>query len=343
MYRKTKCRVKNHGILSDYFSDETGFNQGGILSPFLFISFLSDMVEYLDITQGITLDNETPLTHILWADDLVLFSTTPEGIQKQLNHLFDYCKRWQLIVNTAKTKFMCFKKNSREKVSNSFYFNSEQVEIVEQYKYVGCVFSSRGNVFSAHVKYTHDKARKAMFSMYKYGYYLGNQPPGIFCKLFDSLIKPILQYGAEIWANSVGYKPLETMYLGFLKRLLRVRNQTPNLAVYGEFGSLPIKEQNDIKTLKYYRRLEGMPEKILVKRMYLYLKHMHVLGHATWFSDVQVLVSNFELNNQDNINIDLLKLENSHIRNTIRQRFEKCWQENVENVQTSPKLRTYKL
>ena len=77
--------------------------------------------------------------------------------------------------------------------------------------------------------------------------------------------------------------------------------------------------------------------------MYLYLKHMHVLGHATWFSDVQVLVSNFELNNQDNINIDLLKLENSHIRNTIQQRFEKCLQENVENVQTSPKLRTYKL
>ena len=57
-----------------------------------------------------------------------------------------------------------------------------------------------------------------MFSMYKYGYYLGQQPPGIFCKLFDSLIKPILQYGAEIWANSVGYKPLETMYLGFLKK-----------------------------------------------------------------------------------------------------------------------------
>ena len=231
----------------------------------------------------------------------------------------DYCKRLQLIVNTAKTKVMCFKRNSREKVSNPFYFNSEQVEIVEQYKYVGCVFSSRGNVFSAHVKYTHDKARKAMFSMYKYGYYLGQQPPDIFCKLFDSLIKPILQYGAEIWANSVGYKPLETM--GFLKKLLRLRNQTPNLAVYGEFGSLPIKEQNGIKTLKYYRTLEQMPENTLVKRMYLYLKHMHSLGHATWFSNVQVVVAIIELNEQDNV--DPLKLKNSRIRTAIWQRFGK--------------------
>ena len=45
------------------------------------------------------------------------------------------------------------------------------------------------------------------------------------------------------------------------------------LTVYGEFGSLPIREQNGIfkKTLGYYRRLEQMPENILVKRMYLYL------------------------------------------------------------------------
>ena len=63
MYRKTKCQVKNHRILSKHFSDETGFNQGGILSPFLFISFLADMVEYLDMTQGISLDSETTLTH----------------------------------------------------------------------------------------------------------------------------------------------------------------------------------------------------------------------------------------------------------------------------------------
>ena len=201
--------------------------------------------------------------------------------------------------------------------------------------------ASRGNVFSAHVKYTHDKARRAMFSMYKYWYYLGQQPPGIFRQLFDSLIKPILQYGVEIWANSVGYKPLETMYLGFLKKLLRVRNQTPNLAVYVGFGSVPIKEENNIKTLKYYGRLEQMLENILVKRMHVYLKHMNALGHATWFSNVQVVVSEIERNNSDNI--DLLQLKNPHIHTIIRQKFEENWQENIENVQINPKLRTYKL
>ena len=68
---------------------------------------------------------------------------------------------------------------------------------------------------------------------------------------------------------------------------------------------------------------------------------MHALGNATWFSNVQAVVSIFELNNQDNINNDLLKIENLHIHTTFRQRFGKSRQENVENLQISPKLRTY--
>ena len=61
-------------------------------------------------------------------------------------------------MNQTAKRYVCFKKNIREKVCKSFYLNGAQVEIVEQYKYVGCVFSSRANVFTAHVKYTHDKA-----------------------------------------------------------------------------------------------------------------------------------------------------------------------------------------
>ena len=42
-------------------------------------------------------------------------------------------------------------------------------------------------------------------------------------------------------------------------------------------------------------------------------------------------------------NIDLLQLKKTHIRTVIRQRFEKNWQENIENVQINPKSRTYQL
>ena len=134
------------------------------------------MLEYLDKKVGIRLDDDTTLTHLLWADDLILFSTPPEGLQCEIDKLFTYCRRWQLIVNTAKTKIMCFNRPTRRKEQHTvFYFNDEEIETVPKYKYVGCVFSSAGNVFNNHVKYTLEKARKTMFSIYKYGYYLGQQ------------------------------------------------------------------------------------------------------------------------------------------------------------------------
>ena len=68
---------------------------------------------------------------------------------------------------------------------------------------------------------------------------------------------------------------------------------------------------------------------------------MHALGHATWFSNVQIGVATIELNEQDNV--DPLQLKNSHIRTAIWQRFEKDWQENIENVQISLKLCAYQL
>ena len=68
---------------------------------------------------------------------------------------------------------------------------------------------------------------------------------------------------------------------------------------------------------------------------------MHSLGHATWFSNVQVVVAIIELNEKDNV--DPLKLKNSHIRIAIRQRYEQNLQENIENVEISPKLCTYQL
>ena len=58
--------------------------------------------------------------------------------------------------------------------------------------------------------------------------------PGVKCKLFDALLKPILRYGCEIWAivgNWTDLDKLERIQQGFLKRLLGVQTQTTNLHV----------------------------------------------------------------------------------------------------------------
>ena len=59
---------------------------------------------------GIFTIDEFRLFLLLFADDQALFSTTPEGLQSMLTNIETYYNKWQMQINTAKTKVMIFKK-----------------------------------------------------------------------------------------------------------------------------------------------------------------------------------------------------------------------------------------
>ena len=106
-----KSRVKYENILNDEFSSYIGVRQGECLSPFLFSMYLNDL-ENEFVTKG--LDGfdigMLKLYLLMYADDIVVFSETSDGLQKGLNILTDYCEKWKLVVNTDKTKIMIFRK-----------------------------------------------------------------------------------------------------------------------------------------------------------------------------------------------------------------------------------------
>jgi hypothetical protein len=80
MYRKNKCRIKTHGDVSPFIEYNCGVNQGGNLSPLLFIKYLSDMSDILCLHHGVVINDSKLNAHLLWADDLVLVSDTPYGL-----------------------------------------------------------------------------------------------------------------------------------------------------------------------------------------------------------------------------------------------------------------------
>ena len=105
LYSKTHFRVKRHGKLSMPISSLLGVNQGGIASGLLFRKYLDDLDHYLKKDVGVCI-NETLIAHLLWADDLILFSNTEQGIQKQLDGIKNFCNNNKIIVNETKTKVM---------------------------------------------------------------------------------------------------------------------------------------------------------------------------------------------------------------------------------------------
>jgi hypothetical protein len=111
MYENVKSKVKYNNTLSNEYYCTLGVRQGECLSPFLFSMYINDMEDVFKRSgmKGIDIDL-VKLFLILYADDIVIFAKSSEELQKSLDKMQEYCRRWKLIVNTAKTKTMIFRK-----------------------------------------------------------------------------------------------------------------------------------------------------------------------------------------------------------------------------------------
>ena len=119
LYSKTTFRVKNNGRVSSMIFNSLGVNQGGVASGILFRKYMADLESYLSTAHRICI-NEEIIVHLLWADDLILFSDTFHGLQIQLDGLKQFCSNNHMIVNEIKTKVMVFGNPKKSKLQ----FNS---------------------------------------------------------------------------------------------------------------------------------------------------------------------------------------------------------------------------
>ena len=132
---------------------------------------------------------------LLYADDLIIVSTTAAGLQRQLDALQQFCHHRQLSVNLAKTKLVT---TGSKAACQAFMLNNNEVERVESYKYLGFELHATKNL--AHgVSQLVSAAKKAIHSMNRRCALLPNSDPELRSKLFDSLVLPTLSYASEVW------------------------------------------------------------------------------------------------------------------------------------------------
>ena len=94
----------------------------------------------------------------------------------------------------------------------------------ESYKYLGFIFRATRNM-PVGTSSLVAAARKAMFAMRQRCAEVGIRDPALQCKLFDTLVLPILSYGVEVWGvkSSLG-EAAEVLHRSYLKSLLGTRN-----------------------------------------------------------------------------------------------------------------------
>ena len=92
-------------------------------------------------------------------------------------------------------------------------------------------------------------------------------PIKLLLKIFDTMVVPILLYGAEVWAASSQFTPdkwdkteIEKQHTSLLKQILGLNRPTPNMAVRAEFGRLPLLLNAHVRVWNYLKYLRKKTE-----------------------------------------------------------------------------------
>ena len=104
IYDNISYLIKVRGGYLNPIPSSRGLKQGGVLSPLLFNLFVDDVKEIFDDSCDPIKLLDCSLSHLLYADDLILMSTSSEGLRICLSKLEKFCGRWQLEVNTKKSQ-----------------------------------------------------------------------------------------------------------------------------------------------------------------------------------------------------------------------------------------------
>jgi hypothetical protein len=140
--------------------------------------------------------------HLLFADDLILLSTTKKGIQRSLDCLSEYWMKEKFTVNIDKTNAMVLSNKKIGTAEQSFYHNQSIIHLTYEYKYLGIIFTFNGKLKYA-AEQLADLARKAYYGIKQSLPFYDILSVKTLLKLYAALIEPIILYGSDVWISDL--------------------------------------------------------------------------------------------------------------------------------------------
>ncbi|OXA38446.1 hypothetical protein Fcan01_26781 [Folsomia candida] len=177
--------------------------------------------------------------------------------------LSPWCPNWSrstgsLLVNLSKTKVMVFRKGGRLKAGTKFSYGEESIEIVNEYVYLGVLFSQKG-VFQKAAEMFKKKGIVALASVWKTLFQGKVTSWKSKIRLFESISLSCALYAVQIWGLRYVTK-LEEMQAYFYKRLLGVERTVPGYLLRLETASPTFLLKVMKHTLAYWVKLICMDE-----------------------------------------------------------------------------------
>ncbi len=318
--------------LTDWFPVSTGVRQGDSLSPVLFSIFIDDLAQEIkELNCGVQVGGlEIPL--LLYADDVVLLSSSRSDTQKQLDALNKWCRKWWLSINTDKSKVMHVRNHQRPRCNEPLYCGEEELAYVETYKYLGIFFheclSPKQTVEALTASASRSFGR--IVNMFRK---LQNMGIRTYETLYHSYVEPIMNYGAAVWGYG-DYSDPQVLQNRIMRYFLGCHKFAPTPAVQIEMDWLCTRFQRWVEMVRFRNRLASMPESRLPRVIYNWDKSLKT---NAWARSVDMILHYVNLPDENenlvHTDLDVVKAR------LIKLNREKWWAATADMT----KLRTYRV
>ena len=326
MYRSARSCVRCPFGYTDYFECTSGLKQGCKCSPILFSYVVGEIAKEVARKgkHGIQLLPDIATVYLLlFADDVVLLSDTPVGLQNQLDNLKSSSESMGLNINMSKSKVMVFRLGGHLAAHERWHLGGEKLEVVNEYNYLGYKLSTKLSSSVALASLSM-KGKTAVVQAMRPLKRLKCLSPNVIFQVFDVQIQPILLYGAEIWGASK-CEEIEKIHLYMLKSFLNVPSRTPNLMIYGDTGRYPLYVQAILRCVKYWLRILGMDSKRYPKKVYEMMIHTNN-SNDCWAKRIKNILCDYYF--EDVWREQRVPCENAFLKELKHRlvcRYAECW------------------
>ncbi|KAK3548162.1 hypothetical protein QTP70_004839 [Hemibagrus guttatus] len=142
LYNWSRSLVRIASCKSDLFPVHVGLRQGCPLSPVLFIVFMDRISRRSQGLEGVWFGDHR-ISLLIFADDVVLLAPSSLDLQHALGRFAAECEAAGMRVSTSKSEAMVL---NRKKVACTLQVGGELLPQVEEFKYLGVLFTSEGRM-----------------------------------------------------------------------------------------------------------------------------------------------------------------------------------------------------
>ena len=221
LYSKQEAAVRLEGDISGWFRAEQGVRQGCILSPYLFNIYAENIMRQLyydssfEAYDSLSIGGHS-IPELRYADDTVLLSTSPEGLERLIKSIKEHSESQNLHLNANKTKIMKTDKTHRDpdiKIGNN------EIEIVKEFNYLGSMLYNNGDI-RREIK---RRCSMALNRLKQLKNLWQGTTKSTRVKILRTCIFPIATYGCEAWPISPSLEAMITSFeLKCYRKMLKI-------------------------------------------------------------------------------------------------------------------------